>query len=120
MTIIAIGWTRGNKKALATILPTQYWNKLRALSNFDYHDIAATHKIMKRDVGIGYTIMRKIHYNVMRFRETMAVDEAEVLAGRYKSVSGRYYVLHDPEKFTDKYITAWKNFGIDINDISAL
>jgi hypothetical protein len=40
---------------------------------------------MKRDVGIGYTIMRKIHYNVMRFRETMGVDEAEVLAGRYKS-----------------------------------
>jgi hypothetical protein len=24
MTIIAIGWTRGNKKALATILPTNY------------------------------------------------------------------------------------------------
>jgi hypothetical protein len=114
------GWTRGNKKALATILPAQYWNKLRALSNFDYHDIAATHKIMKRDVGIAYTIMRKIHYNVMRFRETMGIDEAEVLAGRYKSVSGRYYVLHDPEKFTDKYITAWKNFGIDINDISTL
>jgi hypothetical protein len=50
----------------------------------------------------------------MRFRETMGIDEAEVLAGRYKSVSGRYYVLHDPDKFTDKYITAWKNFGIDI------
>jgi hypothetical protein len=76
---------------------------------------------MKRDVGIGYTIMRKIlYYNVMCFRETMGVDEAEVLAGRYKSVSGRYYVLHDPEKLTDKYITAWKNFGIDINKISTL
>ena len=52
-------------------------------------------------------------------RETMGIDEAEVLAGRYKSVSGRYYVLHDPEKFTDKCITAWKNFGVDIKDISA-
>ena len=50
---------------------TMPWNKLRALSNFDYNEIATTHKIMKRDVGIGYTIMRKIHYNVMRFRETM-------------------------------------------------
>ena len=49
----------------------------------------------------------------------MGIDEAEVLAGRYKSVSGRYYVLHDPEKLTDKYITAWKNFGVDIKDISA-
>ena len=77
MTIIAIGWTRGNKKALATILPTKYWEKLRALPKFDYTDIAATHKIMKRDVGIAYIAMRKIHYNVMRFRDTVSLDEAE-------------------------------------------
>jgi deferrochelatase/peroxidase EfeB len=85
--------------------------------NFDYNDIAATHKIMKRDVGIAYVAMRKIHYNVMRFRDTLSVDEAEVLAGRFKSVSGRYYVLHDPEKLTDKYIAAWNNFGISIHNI---
>ena len=36
LTIIAIGWTRGNKKALATIIPTQYWEKFRALQKFDY------------------------------------------------------------------------------------
>jgi hypothetical protein len=55
----------------------------------------------------------------MRFRDTLSVDEAEVLAGRFKSVSGRYYVLHDPEKLTDKYISAWSNFGISVRDISA-
>ena len=60
LTIIAIGWTRGNKKALATIIPTKYWEKFRALQKFDYTDIAATHKIMKRDVGIAYIAMRKI------------------------------------------------------------
>ncbi len=54
----------------------------------------------------------------MRFREALAVDEAEVLAGRFKSVSGRYYVLHDPEKLTDKYISAWQNFGVNISEIS--
>jgi intergrase/recombinase len=113
MTIIAIGWTRGNKKALATILPTKYWEKLRILPRFDYTDIAATHKIMKRDVRIAYIAMRKIHYNVMRFRDTLSVDEAEVLAGRFKSVSARYYVLHD------KYTKAWMNFGIDVCDIIA-
>lgn len=112
MSIIAIGWTRGNKKALATILPTGYWNRLRSLHKFDYNDIAAAHKIMKRDVGIAYMAMRKIHYNVMRFKETLAVDEAEVLAGRFRSVSGRYYVLHDPQKLTDKYVAAWLNFDI--------
>jgi hypothetical protein len=46
MTIIAIGWTRGNKKALATILPINYWNKLRTLPKFDYNDIVATHRII--------------------------------------------------------------------------
>ena len=85
MNIIAIGWTRGNKKALATILPTKYWEKLRNMPKFDYTDIAATHKIMKRDVGIAYIAMRKIHYNVMRFRDTVSLDEAEVLAGRLNS-----------------------------------
>ena len=72
------------------------------------------HKIMKRDVGIAYMTMRKIHYNVMRFRDTLAVDEAEVLAGRYRSVRGRYHVLHDPEKLSVKYVTAWQNFNVNV------
>jgi hypothetical protein len=42
------------------------------------------------------------------------------LAGHFKSVGGRYYVLHDPEKLTDKYITTWMNFGISVSDIGAL
>ena len=117
LTIIAIGWTRGNKKALATIIPTKYWEKFRSLQKFDYTDISATHKIMKRDVGIAYIAMRKIHYNVMRFRDTLSVDEAEVLAGRFSSVSGRHYVLHDPEKLAEKYKIAWNNFEININHI---
>jgi deferrochelatase/peroxidase EfeB len=69
---------------------------------------------MKRDVGIAYIAMRKIHYNVMRFRDTLSVDEAEVLAGRFKSISARYYVLHDPEKLTEKYVDAWFNFGVNV------
>ena len=66
---------RGNKKALPTIIPTLNWEKFRALQKFDYTDIAATHKIMKRDVGIAYIVMRKIHYNVMRFGDTLSADE---------------------------------------------
>ena len=34
----------------------------------------------------------------MRFKDMLNIDEAEVLAGRFKSVSARYYILHDPEK----------------------
>ena len=39
------------------------------------------------------------------------------LAGRFKSVSARYYILHDPEKLAEKYFESWKNFGINLNQI---
>jgi hypothetical protein len=72
---------------------------------------------MKRDVGIAYLTIRKILYNVMRFKETLSVDEAEVLAGTFSSVSGRHYVLHDPEKRAEKYQNAWNNIAININHL---
>ena len=88
---------------------------MRSLKKFDYYDISAAHRIMKRDVGIPYIAMRKIHFNVMRFKDMLNIDEAEVLAGRFKSVSARYYILHDPEKLAEKYFESWKNFGINLN-----
>lgn len=33
--------------------------------------------------------MRKIPYNVNGFKDTLSVDEIEVLVGRHNSVSGR-------------------------------
>ena len=47
MTVIAIGWSRGNKKAIATVLPTNYWENLRDLPRFDRYDIQAAHRILK-------------------------------------------------------------------------
>ncbi|MFB5600071.1 MAG: hypothetical protein ACE5SW_07590 [Nitrososphaeraceae archaeon] len=74
LCVIAINWTRGQKKALATILPTQYWEKLRNLQRFDYYDIQAAHKILKRETGIAYIVLRKIHYNVIRFKTAFEVS----------------------------------------------
>jgi hypothetical protein len=115
MTVIAIGWSRGNKKAIATILPTKDWNKLRATSKFDRYDIQAAHRILKREASIAFMVLRKIHYNVMRFRNALELDEAEVLAGRFRSVSARHYILNDPEKLSSKYIKAWTNFGVNLS-----
>ena len=56
--------------------------------------------------------------DIERPKETSPLDEAEVLAGRFKSVSAKYYVLHDPEKLSDKYVSAWSNFGIDVSHTS--
>jgi hypothetical protein len=99
MTVIAIGWSRGNKKAIATILSTKFWDKLRLMQKFDINDIQAAHKILKREAGIAYVAMRKIHYNVIRFKNALELDE-EVLAGRFRSVSARHYVLNDPERLS--------------------
>jgi len=56
---------------------------------------------LKREAGITYV------------NSTFELNEAEVFAGRFKSVSARYYVVNDPEKLSGKYISAWQNFGIN-------
>jgi hypothetical protein len=114
ISVIGINWIRGNKKAFVTILPTVIWNQFRKLPKFDRHDIMAAHSITKRDAGVLYRELRKIHYNVMRFKDTMTSDEADALAGRAKTVSAQHYVLHDVKLFTDKYVQAWGNLGVGV------
>jgi hypothetical protein len=53
----------------------------------------------------------------MGFKDMLNIDEAEVLAGRFKSVSAKYYILHDPEKLAEKYFESWKRFGINLTQI---
>jgi intergrase/recombinase len=114
ITIIGINWIRGNKKAFVTILPTKMWEQFRRITKFDRHDIVAAHSITKRDADILYMGLRKIHYNVMRFKDTMTADEADALAGRAKTVAAQHYVLHDLRLFADKYVKAWNNIGLNI------
>jgi hypothetical protein len=114
MTIIGINWVRANKKAFVTILPTKMWEEFRTMPKFDRSNIVAAHTIAKRDADILYVGLRKIHYNVMRFDDTMTSDEADALAGRAKTTSAQHYVLHDLKSFTDKYTKSWSNFEIDI------
>ena len=52
----------------------------------------------------------------MRFKDMLNLDEAEVLDGRFKSASTRYYILPDPEKLAEKYFVALQNF-IYLNQI---
>ena len=83
------------------------------MPKFDRSNIVAAHTIAKRDADILYVGLRKIHYNIMRFDNTMTADEADALAGRAKTTSAQHYVLHDLKSFTDKYIKSWSNFEID-------
>ena len=50
--------------------------KRSALSKFDYTDISATHEIMKRDVGIAHSGMKKENDNKQQLEQFSAsVDD---------------------------------------------
>jgi deferrochelatase/peroxidase EfeB len=57
---------------------------------------------LKREANIAFIVMRKIHYNIIRFKNILELNEAEVLVGRLSSVSAIYYVINDPEKLSAK------------------
>ena len=60
--------------------------------------------------------LRKIHYNVMR--RVMDVNEADILAGRAKSVSAKHYALYELDKMAEEYKEAWQRFGINTDEVS--
>jgi hypothetical protein len=56
-----------------------------SLPKFDRADLEVAHKLSNRIVNIKFVELRKIHYNVMS--RVMDTNEADILAGRAKSVS---------------------------------
>jgi hypothetical protein len=41
----------------------------------------------------------------------MNINEADILAGRAKSVSARLYALYELDRLTDTYIQCWETLG---------
>lgn len=61
-------------------------------------DIDIAHKLTKKTANIMFVELRKIHHNVMR--RAMDVHEADILAGRAKSVSAKHYAMYELDKLT--------------------
>jgi intergrase/recombinase len=112
LTIIVINWFRGNKKSYFTIMPTLIWNQFRTISKFSYEDINIAHRITKRTADVRYLELRKLHYNVMS--RAMDMNEADILAGRAKSVSAKHYAMCEMDKLVESYSEAWNKFCIKI------
>ena len=60
--------------------------------------------------------MRKIHYNVMRAKDIMTFEQADVLAGRAKIISAQHYTAYELDNMAEKYKQAWDKFGVDLNN----
>jgi intergrase/recombinase len=112
VTIIVINWFRAHKKCYFTILPTKIWREFRKVANFNDVDIDVAHQITKKIASIMFVGLRKIHYNVMT--RIMDMNEADILAGRAKSVSARHYAIYELDRISNAYAQAWANFGVTI------
>lgn len=93
MTVVTLNWFRGNKQCYFFIIPTNIWDHLRRLPRFTRkEEIISAHNIAKREAGIKFMDLRKLNYNVVR--NTMDPNEADILAGRAKTVSAQHYALY--------------------------
>ena len=105
---------RGHKKCYFTILPTSIFEQFREVSKFEKADLQVAHKLSKRIANIKFVELRKIHYNVMS--RVMDMNEADILAGRAKSVSARHYALYELDRLTDTYIQCWERLHVSYNN----
>jgi intergrase/recombinase len=106
MTVIVVNWFRGHKKCHFTIMPTKIWLQFRALHTFSQIDIETAHKVCKSNAAVRFMDLRKLHYNVMC--RVMEMYEADILAGRAKSVAARHYAMYEMDKMADKYLKGWQ------------
>jgi intergrase/recombinase len=113
MSVILMQWHRGHKKCYFTIVPTGLWDAFRKLSAFQYRPhITSAHSYMKaKDPTLHFMWLRKAHYNVMC--RTMKPFEANILAGRAKSVDARHYAMYELDQMSENYTDAWKKFGME-------
>jgi intergrase/recombinase len=115
MSIILIQWHRGQKKCYFTIVPTALWHSFRKLPSLHYRPhITSAHAYLKsKDPTLHFMWLRKAHYNIMC--RSMKPFEANILAGRAKSVDAKHYAMYELDVMSENYANAWKRFGIEEN-----
>jgi intergrase/recombinase len=115
ISIVLIQWHRGHKKCYFTIVPTDLFKAFKSLDSFEYRPhIRSAHEYMKvktKDENITFMWLRKAHYNVMC--RCMKPFEANILAGRAKSVDAKHYAMYELNEMTKKYSEAWQKFDVN-------
>ena len=116
VSVVLIQWHRGHKKCYFTLVPTFILKAFKSLDAFEYRPhIRSAHEYMKvktKDDNITFMWLRKAHYNVMC--RVMKPFEANVLAGRAKSVDAKHYAMYELNEMSEKYAEAWKKFDISV------
>ena len=110
MSVIVINRVLGQKRSYFSIVPTNVWEKFRALPKVNYELRKFAHlQIKEATNGISFMDLRKFNYNV-NVRSEMKELGAEVLAGRAKTVSARHYLLNELDFLAEQYRKAWEEY----------
>jgi intergrase/recombinase len=115
ISIVLIQWHRGHKKCYFTIVPTSIFQEFKSLPSFSYNlHIKSAHSYIKtKDAILNFMWLRKAHYNVMC--RTMKPFEANILAGRAKTVDAKHYAMYELDHMSNRYVESWSKFGISLN-----
>ena len=83
------------------------------LPSFDYNPhIKSAHAYIKaKDPILNFMWLRKAHYNVMC--RVLKPFEANILAGRAKTVDARHYAMYELDSMTKSYEEGWSKFGLN-------
>jgi intergrase/recombinase len=116
-SIVLIQWHRGHKKCYFTIVPTTIFKAFKELSSFAYNPhIRSAHSYIKtKDQILNFMWLRKAHYNVMC--RTMKPFEANVLAGRAKTVDAKHYAMYELDSMSNNYVEAWSKYGVNFKSL---
>jgi intergrase/recombinase len=115
ISVVLIQWHRGHKKCYFSLIPTKTWEEFRKLPSFDYNPhIKSAHSFMKaKDPVLHFMWLRKAHYNVMC--RIMKPFEANILAGRAKTVDAKHYAMYELDLMSNNYVDAWSKFSLNIS-----
>ena len=117
-SIVLIQWHRGHKKCYFTIVPTEIFKAFKELPSFAYNPhIKSAHSYIKtKDQILNFMWLRKAHYNVMC--RTMKPFEANVLAGRAKTVDAKHYAMYELDSMSNNYVEAWTKYRVNFKSLS--
>jgi hypothetical protein len=69
-----------------------------------------------KDPILHFMWLRKAHYNVMC--RMMKPFEANILAGRAKTVDAKHYAMYELDLMSNNFVEAWEKFGLKISCIT--
>lgn len=109
--IVVLNRIMGQKHSYFIIVPLVIWSQFRSLDKVSIQKRNAVHLLIKSHTSDTIILMhlRKFHYNIL-CRSEMGELDAEVLAGRAKTIRTKHYLIHELDEMVKQYDSVMSKF----------